>query len=121
MVRSYDTGREATTRKVVVKTFDVNGQLVFESYPQRQLATVAISTPGRRMQSDALGRPARLEADSETGVRVTTTEYLSGFQTRVTNPRGKITTQSLWALDDPRQGAAGNDHGPRRRQCCDHP
>ena len=101
MVRSFDTGNEANTRKVVVKTFDAGGQLMFESYPQRDFATVALSAPGRRMQYDALGRAVRLEADSGKGVRVTTTEYLSGFRSRVTNPRNKITTNILWALDEP--------------------
>ncbi|MCE3262710.1 MAG: Rhs family protein, partial [Pseudoduganella sp.] len=112
MVRSYDTGSEASTRKVAVKTFDVAGQLVFESFPQRDLATIAISSPGRRMQYDALGRATRLESDSDKGVLVTTTEYVSGFKTRVTNPRSKVTTQSMWAQDDPNQAVLGDITAP---------
>jgi YD repeat-containing protein len=101
MVRSYDVGNESNTRKVVVKTYDVDGQLIFESYPQRELATVSLNSPGRRMYSDALGRPTRLETDTETGVQVTTTEYVSNFGTRITNPRNKVTSLKFWARDNP--------------------
>lgn len=101
MVRTYDAGNEAATRKVVVKTFDVDGQVVFESYPRRDFTSVAITSPGKRMQFDALGRATSLAADTDTGAQTTTTEYLSGFKTRVTNPRGKATTQTMWAQDDP--------------------
>lgn len=103
MTRTYDTAKEATTRKVVVKGYDKAGHVAFESYPMRDAATVAITTPGKRMQYDALGRPTRTEADSELGPLVSTTEYLSGFQTRQTNPRNQVTTQTLWALDKPEE------------------
>jgi RHS repeat-associated protein len=103
MVRTFDAANEAGTRKVIVKTYDVDGQVVFESYPSRDLASVAIDSPGRRTQFDALGRVTRLQADTDAapGYQTTTTEYLSGLQTKVTNPRGKVTTQTMWAQDDP--------------------
>ena len=114
MVRTYDAGNEAATRKVVVKTFDVDGQVVFESYPRRDFATVAITSPGRRMQFDALGRPTSLAVDTETGAQTTTTEYLSGFKTRVTNPRGKVTTQGMWAQDDPAKAQLATITAPEK-------
>ncbi|MBB2488168.1 RHS repeat protein, partial [Mitsuaria sp. WAJ17] len=92
---------EASSRKVVVKGYDSAGQLAFESYPQRDASTVGITSPGRRMTYDALGRLLRTEADSELGVLTSTQAYLSGFQTQTTNPRNKTSTQSFWALDKP--------------------
>ena len=101
MVRSFDITQEASTRQVVVKGYDTAGQLAFESYPQRELGSVSVTSPGRRMGYDALGRPIRTEADSEQGVLTSTQAYLAGFQTQFTNPRGKTSTQSFWALDTP--------------------
>ncbi|PND38351.1 hypothetical protein C1O66_12995 [Paucibacter aquatile] len=101
MTRSFDAGDEANTRKVTVKAFDAEGRVTFESYPQRDFATVAVSSPGKRSSYDALGRLTQQDADSELGTLSSTTEYLSGFQVRHTNPRGKQSTQTLWALDNP--------------------
>ena len=101
MTRAFDTTQEASSRKVVVKGYDSAGQLAFESYPQRDASTVGITSPGRRMTYDALGRLLRTEADSELGVLTSTQAYLSGFQTQTTNPRNKTSTQSFWALDKP--------------------
>jgi RHS repeat-associated protein len=115
MVRTFDAANEAATRKVVVKTYDVAGQVVFESYPRGDFDSVAITTPGRRMQFDALGRATQLEADIDTGPTykaTTTTEYLSGFRTKVTNPRGKVTTQTMWAQDDPAKAQLASISAP---------
>ncbi|HLO95973.1 MAG TPA: hypothetical protein VK195_16830, partial [Burkholderiaceae bacterium] len=101
MVRAFDSRQEASTRKVVIKGYDSAGQLAFESYPQRDATTVNIASPGRRMSYDALGRLLRTDADSELGVLTSTQAYLDGFQTQSTNPRGKTSTQSFWALDKP--------------------
>lgn len=114
MVRTFDatsTATEAATRKVTVKGYDAAGRLAFESYPQRKADTYPatgvdrydITSPGTRTQYDALGRITQVQADSEIGILTTTTSYLSGFKTQTTNPRGKTTTQSHWALDDPAQ------------------
>src|SRR5262249_23725978 len=56
---------------------------------------------GVQSSYDALGRETLKVAGSELGNLNTSTAYLSGFQTQVTNPRGKVTTQGFWALDDP--------------------
>jgi len=101
MTRTWDTQAEAATRKVTVKDYDLAGNASFDSYVQRDFSTVAVSTPGTRSQYDALARVTQAQVDSELGVLTTSTSYLSGFQTQVTNPRGKITTQNFWALDDP--------------------
>ncbi|MBT9457267.1 MAG: RHS repeat-associated core domain-containing protein [Burkholderiaceae bacterium] len=101
MQRSYDAADEGTTRKVTVRAFDPDGRATFESYPQRDIASVGSTPAGKRSYFDALGRNYRVETDSELGVLVSTSEFLGGFQTRTTNPRGKATTQRFWALDKP--------------------
>ncbi len=101
ITRTFDSTLETSTRKVVVKGYDASGQLAFESYPQRDAGSVGITTPGKRMSYDALGRLLRTDADSELGVITSSQVYLDGFQIQFTNPRGKISTQSYWALDKP--------------------
>ncbi len=105
MTRTFDSSQEASTRKVVVKGYDLSGQLSFESYPARDYGTVALTSPGKRMTYDALGRLTLLEQDSELGVLKTRQDYLSGFTTAITNPRDKVTTQSFWALDNPAEAS----------------
>lgn len=96
-----DTVR-AETRSIVVKRYDARGRLVFQSYPVRSLTSFTdTSLKGTTTSYDALDRPTIVKQDSELGVLTTTTEYLSGFQTRVTNPRGQKTTTRYMALDQP--------------------
>ncbi len=57
--------------------------------------------PGVHTTFDALGRVVRVDEDSELGVLATVTEYLAGFQSRVTNARGHATTTSYLAWDAP--------------------
>lgn len=101
MVRTEDANAPSTTRSVVVKGWDYEGKPTFQSYPQRDFSSVGITSPGQRTWHDALGRPVRTEADSELGVLTSTTEFLPGFQTRMTNARGFATTQAFWALNNP--------------------
>lgn len=101
MTRTFDAANEAATRKVTVTGYDASGRVSFESYPQRDLGDVAVTSPGTRTQYDSLGRKTQMQADSELGVLTTSIAYLNGFQTQTTNPRSKTTTQGFWALDDP--------------------
>ncbi len=105
MTRSFDAAQEASTRKVVVKGYDLGGRLSFESYAARDYGSVALTRPGKRMSYDALGRLTRIEQDSELGVLQTRQDYQSGFVTAITNPRGKVTTQRFWALDNPAEAS----------------
>jgi len=105
MSRSFDASQEAATRKVVVKGFDLEGHPSFESYPARDYSSVAITSPGKRMSYDALGRLTLTEQDSELGVLQTRQDYTAGFSTTITNPRGKVTTQRFWALDNPAEAS----------------
>jgi YD repeat-containing protein len=88
------------SKSFVVRRFDAVGRAVFSSYPVA-LANVNDILPGIVTQYDALGRAYQVKQDSELGVLTTTTEYLSGFQTRVTNPRGYPTTTSYQVFDAP--------------------
>ncbi|HLO95775.1 MAG TPA: hypothetical protein VK195_15795, partial [Burkholderiaceae bacterium] len=101
MTRTYDASDEAGTRKVVVKQYDADGRTTYESYPQRDIASVSSTPAGKTTSYDALGRVLSTVADSELGPLSTSTAYLSGFKTQTTNPRGKISTQGFWALDNP--------------------
>ncbi|MFT7723419.1 MAG: RHS repeat-associated core domain-containing protein [Roseateles sp.] len=112
MTRTYDAGNEANTRKVTVRQYDPDGRPTFVSYPQRDIASVTATSPGTRTSYDALGRATQVQADSELGVLTTTTNYLTGFQTQTTNPRGKVTTQGFWALDDPSQAQLASIAAP---------
>lgn len=99
VVREYDSANAAGTQRFTRTAYDHEGRTRFSSYPGTSDALAA----GTRTSYDALGRPSRVEQDSELGVLVTTTEYLAGFQTRVTPPRGAAsrTTTSFLAWDQP--------------------
>lgn len=101
MTRTYGANQEAATRKLTVAQFDIDGRPTYESYVARDITTISTTPTGTRTQCNALGRVTQVQSDSELGTLTATTEYLTGFQTRLTNPRAKITTQTFWALDDP--------------------
>jgi hypothetical protein len=85
----------------VVKRYDSNGRLNFQSYPLRNVGNFGDVAQGTRTFYDALDRVTRVEQDSELGVLATTTEYLTGFQRRITDPRQKVSTQRFQVFDQP--------------------
>lgn len=97
VTREYDTANETGTRRFQRFTYDHDGRVTFASYP----ATVHNPTTGTWSEYDALGRPTSVSQDSEHGLLTTTTQYLTGFQTRVTSPKGQQTTTSYLAWDQP--------------------
>ncbi|MEP6633896.1 MAG: RHS repeat-associated core domain-containing protein, partial [Luteimonas sp.] len=102
VTRAYDNVDTANTTTFNVTRYDVSGHAIYASYPMRTLSSYTTPTLGMRTTYDALDRATRVDQDSESGaVLITTTDYLTGFQTRVTNPRGKITTTSYMAYDQP--------------------
>jgi len=98
--REEDLGNSATVR-FVTKGFDYADRETFSSYPVSTLTTYADSLNGTNTSYDALGRVTQTQAASELGTLTTATQYLTGYQTQVTNPRGKITTTSFQAFDMP--------------------
>ncbi len=103
---------DASTRSFVVHRYDTLGRGIFTSYPVSTLSTVNDALQGNRTSYDALGRVVRTEQDAENGVLATTTEYLSGYQMRVTNPRGFQTTTSYQVFDAPNYDAPVNIAAP---------
>lgn len=95
-----DAANVNDTLSQVVKRYDTNGRLIFQSYPKRWVDRVN-ENQGTHTTYDALGRVTRTEQDSEHGRLATTTEYLPQLQVRTTNPRGYATTNAYKAYDQP--------------------
>ena len=117
LAHEYDSGASGTDRYVAT-AYDTAGRVADASYPLGSagstltLAATATSTSwqvvaggarpsGVRTSYDALGRPTLVQQDSELGVLTTTTDYLNGFQRRVTDARGNATTEWFMAWDSP--------------------
>lgn len=94
----WDEANGAATARSTRTSYDVAGRVAFQSYP---IAGLDSSTIGARTQYDALGRVTSMTQDSELGPLVTATAYLTGFQTRVTDPKGGQTTTRYLAYDEP--------------------
>lgn len=97
LTREYDTANEAGTQRFQRFAYDPAGRTAFASYP----ASVHNPTQGTWTEYDALGRPTSVSQDSELGLLTTLTEYLTGFQTRVTSPKLQQTTTRYLAWDQP--------------------
>lgn len=97
LVREYDAADRVGTERFTRTAYDAEGRTTFQSYPSNSSAP----STGIWTEYDALGRVTAVAQDSELGVLVSTTEYLPGFQTRTTNPRGYQTVSSFMAYDQP--------------------
>lgn len=98
LMNEYDEANTAGTLRSIKTVYDSRGRVSFQSFPASTNVPGAVGT---RTFYDALDRVVRVEQDSELGVLATTTEYLPGMKTRVTNPRGQRTTTSFMAWDKP--------------------
>ncbi len=94
----YDAQNVAATLRASKTTYDSSGRVSFQSYPSSN--TIPGDT-GTRTFYDSLDRVTRVEQDSEHGVLATTTQYLVGLKTLVTNPKGFSTTTSFTGWDEP--------------------
>ena len=92
---------DSTTKSFTVNRYDALGRMVFTSYPVASLTSVNDALTGTATTYDALGRVRLIKQDSELGVLTTNTEYLSGFQTRVTDPKLHVTTTTYQVFDAP--------------------
>ncbi|MDR6842185.1 RHS repeat-associated core domain-containing protein [Pseudoxanthomonas sacheonensis] len=104
--QTLDLGNVSGTLSEVVKRYDVQGRVEFQSYPMNTngLANYADTTlKGIWTDYDALDRVTSVTQDSELGLLTTLTEYLTGFKTRTTPPKGAAwqTTTSYQAYDQP--------------------
>lgn len=104
-----DVANSSATLRWLTRRYDASGRLAFESYPRNPnvdgWVSVGAAVNGTRTSYDALDRVLQVEQDSELGVLATTTEYLTGFRRRVTNPRGMVTTGQFQAYDQPTMDA----------------
>jgi len=102
----------ATSKRFTRRAFDHENRETFASYPEASATTVTSLSQGTSTSYDALGRVTSTSQNSELGTLTTTTAYLSGFQTRTTNPRGQATTVSYQAYDSPDTSAPISILGP---------
>ena len=98
----FDAADVGATSSFVETRYDADNRKAFESYPSRGFAWVNQQVlPGKATRYDGLDRVVQQRADSELGPLITTTDYLGGFQRRVTNPRGHATQFGFQAFDSP--------------------
>lgn len=97
VTEEFDTNNPTDTKRFQRFAYHPGGQVSFASYP----GTTHALTTGTWTEYDALGRVTAAAQDSELGLLTTTTQYLGGFRTRVTNPRGFDTTTAYQAFDEP--------------------
>ena len=102
LVLTEDTGN-AASKSFVVTRYDSSGRPVFKSYAVGSLTTVNDTLTGVTTTYDALGRPYQVKQDAEAPLNLltTTTEYLAGFITRVTNPRGYVSETKYQLFGSP--------------------
>ena len=104
MVISEDTARPGS-RSYVVKRFDSAGREIYSSYPVDTAPFVDDNLPGVITTYDPLGRVQTVTQSSELGPLTTRHDYLTGFRTRLTNPRNFATTTSYQTFDEPSEAA----------------
>ena len=103
LTTTYDAANIAATQRMQLFNYDPYSRTTFASYPARSIASVTATPAGTSTAYDALGRPVQTIADSELGPLTTKTDYLTGFQTHVTNPKGVLTSIDYQVFDDPEQ------------------
>lgn len=81
--------------------YDALGRQIFQSNPVTSVSNYATINTGIHTSYDGLGRVTQVQQDSELGTLTTTTAYQSGFETKVTDPRGYATVTSYQALGEP--------------------
>lgn len=101
LTQHYDAGDKGGTLSEVVQRYDSVGRKVFASYPTKSAASYTQALPGIHTSYDALDRVTEVDQDSELGALPTTTQYLSGFRTQVTDPNDHSTVTSYQIYGTP--------------------
>lgn len=81
--------------------YDWRGLTTFASYPVAGSPALSAITIGTHSTYDALGRLTQSQQDSELGLLTTTTNYVGGPGTQVTDPNGNVTTTYFQVFDQP--------------------
>lgn len=97
----YDAANVFSTSRYTASAYDETGRQVFSAFPVASATSIASLGEGEWTTYDALGRMTSVANDSEWGPLVTFNQYLTGFQTKITNPRSLSKTISFQAFDSP--------------------
>ncbi|AWV08082.1 RHS repeat domain-containing protein [Marilutibacter maris] len=101
LVQEHHLGNYDATKRFTRFAYDHDGRTVFASYPSSAYNTAV----GTYTEYDVLGRPLRIEQDSELGAPLVTTTWYGnnadGDYSKVTNPRGQITRTWHQNFDQP--------------------
>jgi hypothetical protein len=81
--------------------YDWRGLTTFAAYPVAGSPDLSAITAGTHSTYDALGRLTQSQQDSELGLLTTSTAYLSGPGTKVTDPKNNVTVTYDQAFDQP--------------------
>jgi YD repeat-containing protein len=99
---TLDTDNVVGTLSQTVHRYDGGGRTIFTSYPLSNTAlNYASYDTGTHTSYDALDRVTEVDQDSELGTISSTTQYLPGFKTEVTDPRGHSTITSYVTFGTP--------------------
>jgi len=101
VVKIWDAANFGGTVTKTITRYDADGRLNFQSYPDANVSDYLATIPGTHTSYDALDRVITVQRDSELGTLTSATQYLSGFQTKVTDSRGYATTTSYQAYGEP--------------------
>ncbi|MBF6025164.1 RHS repeat protein [Lysobacter niastensis] len=107
-----DIGDSAAAPRYRSRSYDADGRETFASYPSDTANAYNSLVQGVRTRYDALGRVTHVEQDSELGPLLTRTEYLPGFERRITNPRGHPVLQRFQVYDEPSYDALIGQDAP---------
>lgn len=104
MTTEYDTADVSGTVRKIMRRYDHANRETYASYPYRDAVSKG-DPPGTNTTYDALGRVTKVRQYTGSTPADTTTEYLTGFMKRVTDPRAQVTTTSFQAFDAPSEDA----------------
>ncbi|RDZ28849.1 RHS repeat protein [Lysobacter silvisoli] len=98
-----DISNNDATFRFTVNGYDAEGRQILAAYPRNPYQEGQWGPwTGVHTSYDALGRVLQVRQDTELGSQsITNTEYLSGGDIKVTNPRGEITRTRYAAWDQP--------------------
>ena len=96
----------AASKRYKAWRHDEAGRVTFAAYPRDAASSLAsFGNAGVSSTYDALGRPSSVSQTTELGNAVTQYAYLTGFKTRVTNPRTYRTETTFQAFGEPATNA----------------
>lgn len=102
---TFDASQPAASMTQVVRRYDRQGRVVFQSYPARAVVDYRSDLAGVRTRYDALDRPIETVSDSELGPLTSSVVYHAGLIRETRDARGESVIESFQAFDQPAYGA----------------